>query len=202
MKTCCFDIETTALEGVGAGVVLCVCVRPFATQRTRVFRMDAPAYEAEHDDHFGPLQQEETAMLVDIQNELCKYDLLVGHNINKFDIPYLRTRFGMRGIQSHLWPLTYDTLPAFRRVGIRTVLNCVGKPTASLGHVADYFGIKQEKNGIFPVQHWMAIWGNKAERTEAMDNLVDHCQRDVRMNAAIYPALLELDNRAIIRRLL
>ena len=200
MKTAVFDIETTDLAAVGAGMLICACIRPLATQRTRTFRIDSFKFKA--DKTKGFLEREETALLRAVLDELMQYDLLVGHNIDKFDFPFLRSR-AFRLQQVYEWqPFTYDTCKAFRRVGLRTVLNGFGKPSAGLAHVIDFFGIKQEKNGIYPVEHWRTIWGNEAERMDAMNHLTDHCERDVRMNAAIYPALLEMDTKAIVRRLL
>ncbi len=200
MRCACFDIETTDLAAVGAGVLLVVCIRPLSTQRTRTFRIDS--YTFEPDDQYGVMEREESALLEDVLAELRKYDLLIGHNINQFDVPYLRSRAFQLHSPHELWPFTYDTLKAFRRVGLRTVMNGFGKPRAGLGHVVDFFGHKQEKNGIFPVQHWKGIWGNLKERTEALNDLASHCTADVRMNAAIYPALLDMDTRAVIKRLL
>lgn len=200
MRAAVFDLETTDFAAIGAGMLICACIRPLSTQRTRDFRIDS--YQFEKDPEFGFLEREETALVNDVIEELKKYDLLIGHNINKFDIPYLRTRAFRLHAPSELWPFTYDTYKAFRRVGILTAMNGFGKPRAGLGHVADYFGIKQEKNGIFPREWWEAIWGNDARRTEAMNNILDHCRRDVRMNSLIYPALMEMDTRANIKRLL
>ncbi len=200
MRSAVFDIETTDLAAIGAGMLLCVCIRPVSTGRTRDFRIDS--YQFEKDPQFGFLEREETALLNDVIGELKKYDLLIGHNIDKFDIPYLRSRAFQLHTPSEMWPFTYDTVRAFRRVGLRTVMNGFGKPSAGLGHVADFFGERQEKNGIFPREHWEAIWGNDAARAEGMKAIVNHCQRDVRMNSAIYPALLNMDTRASIKRLL
>jgi len=200
MRAAVFDVETTDLAAVGAGVLMVVCVRPLSTQRTKTFRLDS--YQFEPDNQFGIMEREEQALLVDVLGELKKYDLLIGHNIDKFDIPYLRSRAFRLQTVSELWPFTYDTCKAFRRIGLRTVMNGFGKPRAGLAHVVDFFGEKQEKNGIYPVQHWMAIWGNLRARTEALNALCEHCARDTRMNAAIYPALLDMDTRAIVKRLL
>ena len=200
MRSAVFDIETTDLAAVGAGILLCVCIRPLSTGRTRTYRIDT--YDKHKKNDHGFLEVEETEMMGEVIGELSQYDLLIGHNIDKFDIPYLRSRAFQLRRPFELWPFTYDTCKAFRRTGNRTVMNGFGKPSAGLAHVVDFFNIKQEKNGIYPVQHWMTVWGNKAQRIEAMNMLVEHCERDVRMNATIYPALLAMDTRAIIRRCL
>jgi DNA polymerase III epsilon subunit-like protein len=133
-------------------------------------------------------------------DELSKYDLLIGHNLENFDLGFIRTRAYRCGVPFPLRPFTYDTMKAFRRVKMRTVLNIVGKPSASMDMVADFLGIDQEKTKLYPVQHWQTVWGNETQRAAAMNDLVDHCQRDVRMNARIYELLLPYDEKANIRR--
>lgn len=198
MKCAVFDIETTALEGVGAGMILCACVRPLATGRTRTYRIQYreewnPAEE-------GFLAAEETAFLEEFVEELAKYDLLIGHNIDGFDLPYLRGRCKDRGVKFFLNPFTYDTMKAWGRVRLRTVMNGFGKPTKSLDMIADFLGIEQMKTKIYPRAHWMTIWGSAAKREEAMQNLLDHCKRDVIMNANVYAEVMPMDDKGSIRR--
>jgi uncharacterized protein YprB with RNaseH-like and TPR domain len=199
MRTAIFDIETTDLAAVGAGILICACIQPEDAE-IKSFRIDN--YKFKTDSRFGFLEREETALLNDVVEELKKYPLLVGHNIDKFDIPFLRSRAYRLNYPCDLYPFTYDTLKAFRRIGLRTVMNGFGKPSAGLAHVVDFFGIPQEKTGIFPVEHWRTIWGNEKERVAAMNTLVDHCIRDVRMNSLVYTALLQQDMRVSIKRLL
>lgn len=198
MKSACFDIETTALEGIGAGMLLCVCVRPLATQRTRTFRIDAYKYKASPD--FGFFQRQEKDLMVEVVEELKKYDLLIGHNIENFDLGFLRTRAYQHGVSFPLNPITYDTMKAFRRVRMRTVLNAIGKPTASLDMIADFLGITQEKTKLYPVHHWQNIWGNDAQRLEALNDLANHCVKDVRMNTQVYELLLPYDEKVSLKR--
>jgi len=198
MKAACFDIETTALEGVGAGMIICACVRPLATQRTRDFRLK---YREDYNPKTeGFLQVEETDMLKELMDELGKYDLLIGQNIINFDLPFLRTRCYRRNIDFNLNPFVYDTVKAFGRVKFRTVLNGFGKPSKSLDMIADFLGVTQEKTKIYPVEHWMTVWGRDAEREESMRDILSHCQSDVRMTTKIYEIMLPYDNRGIIKR--
>ncbi len=199
MRSCVMDIETTDLAAVGAGMLVCACIKPEEGE-INSFRIDK--YKFKTDSRFGFLEREEAALLNDVVEELKKYSLLVGHNIDKFDLPFLRSRAYRLNAPCELYPFTYDTLKAFRRVGLRTVLNGFGRPSAGLAHVVDFFGIPQEKTAVYPVEHWRVIWGNEEEKKKAMDELVDHCIRDVHMNALVYPALLQQDMRANIKRLL
>lgn len=198
MKSCIFDIETTALEGVGAGILLCACVRSAATGKTTTLRL-------EYRDEWNPtdegfMQTEETRLVEELIAELSKYDLLVGHNIEKFDLPYIRSRAKARNVPFFLEPFTYDTMKAWGRVKLRTVLNGYGKPTKSLDMIADFLGLDQLKTKIYPRSHWLTIWGNAKEREEAMQEIIDHCKRDVRMNHEIYDLILPEDVKASLKR--
>lgn len=200
MKSAVFDTETTSLEGVGGGMLLCVCVRPLATNRTRTFRIDSYKYDPSPE--YGVFERQEKDLMQDVLEELRKYDLLIGHNIEGFDVNFLKTRAYLLGIPWFLAPLTYDTMKAFRRTGYRTVLNKIGKPSAGMAMVADFLRIDQLKTSIYPVDWWQAIWGNEIKRIEAINEIVDHCQRDVRCNAQMYEILLPADSKAVIKRML
>jgi uncharacterized protein YprB with RNaseH-like and TPR domain len=199
LREAVFDIESTDLAAVGSGIVLCVGIRSTATNRTKVFRIDQ--YDYEPSDEFGFLERQEKDLLKDALAELDKYDLLVGHNIDRFDIPFLRSRAYQYGMNWWTHPLTYDTLIGFRRSGLLTRQNGFGKPSASMAMVADFLGVEQLKTSIFPREWWLTVWGNKKKRQEHMNEVVDHNQRDVRLNAAMYPILLANDPKVIIKRL-
>jgi len=148
----------------------------------------------------GFLQTEETNLIGELIDELSKYDLLVGHNIERFDLPYIRSRAKARNVPFFLNPFTYDTMKAWGRVKLRTVMNGYGKPTKSLDMIGDFLGLDQLKTKIYPRNHWLTIWGNAQQREEAMKDIIDHCQRDVRMNHEIYNIVLQDDMKASIRR--
>lgn len=200
MKSAVFDIETTSLEGVGGGMLLCVCVRPLSTNRTRTFRIDSYKYDPSPE--YGVFERQEKDLMQDVLEELRKYDLLIGHNIEGFDVNFLKTRAYLLKTPWFLAPLTYDTMKAFRRTGYRTVLNKIGKPSAGMAMVSDFLRIDQLKTSIYPVDWWQAVWGNERKRTEALNEIVDHCQRDVRCNAQMYEILLPADSKAVIKRML
>lgn len=193
MKSCVMDIETTALGAVGAGVILCVCIRSTETGYTRVFRLDNYSFPA--DDNYGLVEREERALLLDVMEELKRYFVVIGHNVRRFDWNYLVSRALIRGVPWTVRPGLYDTLTAFKRTGYLTIPNAIGKPSAGLDMVADFLRIPQEKTKIYPADWWEVIWGNKAKRVEAMNNIVDHCQKDVKMNAQVFECLWAADPR-------
>ena len=200
MDSAVVDIETTDLAAVGGGIALVICIRPLSTNRTRTYRIDQYHYDPSPD--FGVLDRQEKDLIIEVRTELGKHDLLIGHNIDGFDLNFLKTRAHRHELEWPLYPFTYDTMKAFRRTGYRTILNCVGRPSASMAMVSDFLGLEQLKTAIYPVDWWQAVWGNDHERLVAMNEIVDHCQRDVRTNSMMYDLLLKADMRAIIKRLL
>jgi uncharacterized protein YprB with RNaseH-like and TPR domain len=197
MISATFDIETTSLGAVGAGILLCVCIRPTATNRTRSFRLDQ--YEYKPSKEYGVVEREEKALLSDVMDELGKYDVLIGHNIIRYDIPYLKSRAFQRDMGTR--PLVaYDTLTAFRRTGYLTVPNGFGKPSGGLDMVSDFLHIKQLKTKIYPYDWWEAVWAKEEKRREAMNDIVDHCVRDVRLNANVFPYLWAADPRPTLKK--
>ena len=198
LRSAVFDLETTSLEGVGAGMLLCGCVRSLSNGKTRTFKLDDYKYDPSPE--FGMFERQERDLVAALVGELEQYDLLIGHNIDRFDLHFLRTRAYVHKLPFCMTPLTYDTMTAFRRVGMRTVMNAVGKPTARMDMIADFLGLDQLKTKIYPVDWWQTIWGSDKDRAEALSDIVDHCVRDVRMNYQIYERLLPVDEKAVIRR--
>lgn len=190
MRTAVLDLETTALDAVGGGMIVCGVVKPLG-KKAEVFRYDEYADAPGH----------ETKMLSNLIFRLQDFHLLVGHNIIGFDWGMLKSRATILGIDVGRPPMAYDTMLAFRRTGLRTVLTRIGKPTSALDHIIDFFGIPQKKTKIYPREHWKTVWETGEERTKALDNLVAHCVADVQMTEQIYWKLLDLDYVNRIKRL-
>jgi hypothetical protein len=189
VKAAVFDIETSSLDAIGAGVLLCAVVRPLG-KRELIFRAD----------EMGCRYGQEKPLVEAVTAELEKFDLLIGHNVIGFDIPWMRSRSVYFGAPQLSRKFAYDTFKAFKRLGYKTVPNHFGKPSAGLGHVVDFFGEDQEKTALYPRHHWDIVWGEEERRKEAMGDLVNHCSADVRMTERIFYKLLAQDERAIIKR--
>ncbi len=206
MKSAVFDIECTDFDAVGAGILVCCVVIPLDTNEPKIFRLD------EYDksvmgwlniEKYGYLEREEKEELSDLFAFLEKYDMLIGHNIDRFDIPYMKTRGMRRDVPFDLRPLTYDTFKAFRRCGIQTRPNGFGKPMAGLGAAADALNITGDsKTVVYSGEWWMGIWGDKEKRKIAFDAVVGHCVADVKMNLGVYREILPKDLKVNIKRLL
>lgn len=193
MKACVLDIETSDLAAVGAGFMLLACVKPVG-KPVKTFRYDTFKSKPAHEDK----------LLWELLKELSNYDMVIGHNVDRFDLPYIKSRSIVLGVPYALSPLTYDTLKAFRRCGFLTRPNAFGKPSASLFMVADAFDLLTDENwktGIPPRQHWKAVWQEGGERKEAISRIAEHCERDVKLNERVFEALWRIDLTATLRRL-
>jgi len=187
VKTAVFDIETTDLSAV-SGFILCAVIKEVGKKPT-VLRYD----------RFRDKPGREIKLLKAILSELSKYDILVGHNIANFDIPFIKTRGMVLDVDIDLNPFVYDTLPAFRRTGILTKRGFAGRPIASLGFVADALGVPQMKTAIYPREHAQTHFGLNTETS--MAKLVEHCVADVIMTEQVFLRLLKFDRKAKIVRI-
>ena len=191
MHCATFDIESSALEAVGAGFMICAVIKPLFSDKLITLRYDK----------LNCKPGKEKALVEDTIDNLSKFDLLIGHNIKSFDINYIKSRAIQLGVPYNLSPLVYDTKDAFKRTGLRTVDNGFGKPSASLAMVIDFFDIDvQKKYPLYPRQHWKTVWQEGKERSKAMTHLVEHCQTDVIANEKVYWKLLEIDKVWGLRR--
>ncbi|CAG1006653.1 DNA polymerase III subunit epsilon [Anaerolineales bacterium] len=184
MNCAVLDLETTDLHAVGGGFILCAVVKPLRGKPI-VFRYDEMHCRAFH----------EKRLVQALTDEMSKYHLWIGHNIDRFDFNFLRSRAVILGVPFPVQPMLYDTMLAFKRLGYLTVANpATGKPRANLDHVADFFNIPQLKTKVgYPNAHWRTVWGTGKERGEAMDSLADHCVRDTIMTQMIYERELPVD---------
>lgn len=184
------DLETTSLSAVGAGMIVCAVIKPLQ-EDAEVLRYD----------YLNCKPGKEKKLVQEIVTRLENFHLLIGHNILSFDWGFLKSRAVSLGVPFKHFPLAYDTMRAFKRTGLRTRLNQIGKPTAALDHIIDFFGLPQEKTRLYPVEHWKTIWETGDDRTKAVQALVDHCVADVEMTEKIYWKLLDLDTTVGFQRL-
>jgi DNA polymerase III epsilon subunit-like protein len=191
MDCAVLDLETTSLSAVGEGFILCAVIKPLR-QKPIIYRYDQL--------HCRPAKEKN--LVVAVLNELSKYHLWIGHNIDHFDFNFLRSRAISLGVPFYAQPMLYDTMKAFRRLGYLTTRNPVtGKPRANLDHVVDFFEIPQMKTKVgYPNAHWRTVWGNKDVKGEAMDTLVEHCVYDTVMTEEVYWRELPVDQVWGLRR--
>lgn len=193
MRTVVFDIETFGLS-VDLGIPLCMCAVEYQygqnLKRAKIttFRVDKyPEWTGEEGRRSQPV-----GFIKDVFSYLNEFDILVAHNGLKFDRPYLNTLAMKHGLGVDLArKKLIDPVWASRK-HFRLSSNGLFK-------IIDYFDITDKKTPI----HWSTwvkatIDGDK----EAMDEIVHHCEQDIK---ALYQAydlvrglVLKVDNRGSI----
>lgn len=188
-RTAVFDIETSDLEAIGKGFIICAVVKPLGKD-PRIFRYDRS----------GDKPGKEKTLLLQLVSELSKYDLVIEHNIKNFDWLFIKSRAMVLDVPFNLRPFYYDTYPAFKRSGFLTQRNRRGQPKASLEFAIDALGLQQEKTHLLPRRQMRTVWEHRAERATAMHELVAHCIADVRMTEKLFQRLYPTDwNAKLIR---
>jgi DNA polymerase elongation subunit (family B) len=174
-----FDIETSPNIGFfwQSGYKLNVPYSNIIKERAII----CICYKWEGDDKVYSLNwdknQDDKAMLekfVEITNEAQE---LVGHNGDKFDLPWIRTRCLFHGIPMFPNYVTIDTLKQARSK-FRFNSN-------RLDYIANYLGVGGKTETGFDL--WKNIVLNKDK--EAMDKMVEYCKNDVIILEKVYKYL-------------
>lgn len=122
-------------------------------------------------------KQSDKAMLqkfVDVANLASE---LVGHNGDKFDLAWIRTRCLYHGIEMFPKYITIDTLKAARS---KFKFN-----SNKLNYIADYLGIGQKIKTDFSLWKTILLDNNK----KSMDDMVKYCKKDVVLLEKVYKKL-------------
>ena len=162
ISTAVFDLETSGLEG-DHGIILCGCIKSSIDGRMHTIRTDDTNKKWKRG-----LRGDDRVTAKQIAEILAKHDVLVAHNGNFFDLPYLRTRLLRWGL---------PRLPEVKLVDPwRIARNKLRLKSNSLGNIANYVGIKQEKTPLH-----MSVWVDATFNgsRKAMNTIVEHCQKDV-----------------------
>lgn len=175
-----FDIETTSFKAGGVNDhLVCMCLLPLGSN-------DMQTYQMEFKDN-----RDDRQLLARIQKALYQYDILIGHNILAFDLGFLRSRVAYHGMP---WDerrfLVYDTYQAARRIGLKS-------ERKSLAFIGDFFRIDIAKTSILPVAWSMIDSPDATEFGDAIEEIVDHCARDVRLNREVFYALWPQDKSMV-----
>jgi uncharacterized protein YprB with RNaseH-like and TPR domain len=183
ISTAVFDLETSALEG-DRGIILCACIES-SREPGKIITIRSDETNPDWDSGKRGNDKETVKQVVAI---LKDHDVLVAHNGNRFDVPFLRTRL-LRWDLARLpdIKLVDPCYIAFRKFRLRN---------NSLGVVADHVGVKDRKTPLD-----MSVWGdailNGSRR--AMNKIVEHCIADIKVLGgvltAVKPYIKLLDDR-------
>lgn len=166
-----FDIETTDLKGL-MGRILCCSFLDGNTGEVTTFRADEKPWK-------GRSKIDDSRLAVAIRDHLEKYKLVVGHNSKLFDIPFINARLAKAGerpvnVEWHLdtrWYLNSASM----RIG-----------SAKLENAQKFFDLGEAKTPISWEQWQLASTFEKP----AMDEVVHHCEQDVKVLFELVPHVL------------
>ena len=174
MKIVAFDIETTNLSGL-MGRVLCASFLPIVPghkSKPYTLRLDEKPWASKS-------RIDDGRLATGVRDELEKYNLIVGWNSKLFDAAFINARLAKAGErplhpQFHL-DLMYYAGGVSMRIGSRKLLN-----------VQKFFNLSESKTEISWDNWNLAAGGDKA----SLDEVVEHCEADVKVLAEVYWHLL------------
>lgn len=168
VTTLTFDIETSALEG-DVGIILCASYKSSVDGKVQTIRTDKtnPRWYKGHRGN----DKETVRQICEV---LQSHDVLVAHNGTRFDLPFIRTRAMKWGLprlpdQKIIDPLSI----AWRKLRLKS---------NRLGNISDILGVKDRKTPL-DMSVWMEAVQNGSK--PAMDLIVEHCEADVKVLAAV-----------------
>lgn len=174
-KMAIFDIETTDLAAVGRqGFLVCCGILPTDADEPYTLSLK-----------FGENSGDDKRLLEDVLGELGKYDFLIGHNVAAFDLNWLNTRRAIHELPPMRPWYVFDTYMIAKSLALRV-------DRKSLAFLCDLFGVEIVKTSIYP-----AAWNDVRSPLErefrgALDDIVYHCQEDVKATRLLFERLWPL----------
>ena len=177
MRVTFFDLETTDLKGL-MGRILCASFTDWDYEEGEVetFRLDEKPWK-------GRSKIDDSKLAVAIRDRLEEANMIVAHNGRMFDIPFLNARLAKAGerplntqfVMDPRWYLNSGSM----RIG-----------SAKLINAQKFFELTDTTGGgktEITWENWqLAATHDKA----AMDEVVYHCEQDVKVLKQLYPHVL------------
>jgi uncharacterized protein YprB with RNaseH-like and TPR domain len=174
LRAAVFDIETTSFSTGGPqDHLVCMCAVPLDNDDVITVRLE---FKDRRDDR---------RILRETWEQLSQFDILIGHNIQAFDLNILFSRGMYFGIKPPRKFATYDTYQVARRLAI--------KDRKSLGNLASFFGLQGTKTSVFRPFWTLVDSPFRKDFDTAMHEIVYHCQQDVLLNRQLFHVLWNYD---------
>jgi len=175
MRVTFYDLETTDLGG-NFGRLLCCSFIDLDSDEVTTFRRDRRPWK-------GTKLTADNRLAVAIRDRLEEADIIVGWNSLLFDAPFLNARLaavderplrvGEKHGSRHLDMMWYAGGQSMRLHG------------KGLDKVAKFFHADNKKTPLTP-----EVWADAASgEPAAMQEVVDHCEADVRVTKDVFPHL-------------
>lgn len=169
MRIVAWDLETTNL-GANFGRILCCSFKPITEKQNAkpyTFRGDDPEY-ANPDDII-----DDGDLALAIRDELESYDIIVGHNSKLFDSKFLNARLLKAGHAPRQPRFHVDTM---------WIVRTHFRMSSKLDNVQKMLGLPEEKTPI----SWDDWARAQTYNKKAMDEVVKHCEQDVKVLEEAY----------------
>lgn len=181
---CFFDLECTHLKP-NVGRILCCS---FKTLGGKVYTFEALERRFKDQDVY-----DDSRLAVAIREELEKFDIVVGHNSKMFDTRFLNSRLIRVSERTKRAQYQIDSMWSWRsKFSAWSGLDNVQK-----------FALPDAEVTKSPVEwaQWMRALGwNRELARKAMDEIVDHCERDVIVLEEVYRLIAGANVIRSIRR--
>lgn len=173
MRSAVFDIETSDFSATGLrGFLICCSILPLDTK-------EIITYAIRYEERAG----DDRELVREVIAELSKFDLLIGHYITGFDLPWLYTRADVHGLPPMRAWLAFDTYYAARAQKLKTVRK-------SLAFLVDHFRLEGLKTAVYP-RLWEEVRSNDQDIfSYARHEIVYHCEHDVLANYELFKRLM------------
>lgn len=176
MRGAVFDIETTDFTTGGVrDHLICTSILPLDSDEVTTLSI-------KFQDH-----RNDRKLLERIVDELSQFDILIGHNVAAFDFNWLNSRLMYHNLPNFnkRW-IYYDTYQASKRLAIKA-------KRKSLVFLCDYFRVPCIKTSVYPVSWGMIDSPDEEAFQEALEDIVYHCEEDVKSNRELFYALWPRD---------
>lgn len=180
MRIRAFDLECTSLSGM-IGKVLCGVVKDILPPefgiktKHRIYRGDATQFKSKD-------IADDSKLCKTISDDLAGADIIIGHNSKLFDRKFLNARLVKAGLAPTRQTFHIDTMWAVR---------AHMRVSSKLVNLQQFLNLPEEKT----VLSWDTWMRGAAYDKKAMDEIVEHCVKDVDVLEMAYWKLVPLVRR-------
>lgn len=181
-----FDIEATHLEA-NVGRILCCVVKtlsPTLVNSEDSSSIGLKVFTAHERKYKRPDNFDDSALAADIRDYLETFDIIVGHNSKMFDTKFVNARNLKAGQRTKHPQYQVDTFWSWKSKA---------RAWGSLSAIQQFLQTPTEKTSISWGAWMNALGWDRKLRTEAMDEIVEHCILDVNALEEVYVALVKAD---------
>lgn len=177
-KVAVFDLETSNLNA-DYGLILCGVIYNITANKIDVIRWDkTEAYK-------NGIYHNDREVVVKIRDELEKYDIVIGYNSTRFDIPFLRTRL-LKHRERLLESVRHIDLYWIAKYKLKLHDN-------KLDTIAKFTKTESQKTEV-DGDKWIEalVYAGTKRGKIAMDYIVEHCVLDCKVLAQVFGEIKDL----------